>query len=104
MVDDIWDTHSRDDVAERTVLPARWKAGGSHSQDVGDVHDVRYSQRFDGLASKPPSTTDDRFAEFGSQNLVVTVPVGIRGGTWHHEGCVKAKQLRVERMAVGSKT
>jgi hypothetical protein len=45
------------------------------------------------------------FAEFGPQNSVAVVPVEISGGTWHHnEGCVKAKQLRVERVSVGSKT
>jgi hypothetical protein len=37
------------------------------------------------------------------QNLVVVVPVGIICDMWrHHEGCVKAKQLRVERVAVRS--
>jgi hypothetical protein len=31
--------------------------------------------------------------------------VGIGGGTWQHsEGCVKAKQLHVERVTVESKT
>jgi hypothetical protein len=45
------------------------------------------------------------FAEFGPQNSAAAVPVGINGGTWHHsEGCVKAKQLRVERVVVGLKT
>jgi hypothetical protein len=34
---------------------------------------------------------------------VVVVPTRIRGGTWHHhEGCIEAKQLRVERVAVRS--
>ena len=45
------------------------------------------------------------FAEFGPQNLAAAVQVGIGGGTWHHsEGCVKAKQLREERVDVESKT
>jgi hypothetical protein len=43
------------------------------------------------------------FARFGPQNSVVAVLEGIGGDTWHHsEGCVKAKQHRVERVAVGS--
>jgi hypothetical protein len=33
----------------------------------------------------------------------MVVPAGIGGSTWcHHEGCVKVKQLRVERVAVKS--
>jgi hypothetical protein len=45
------------------------------------------------------------FTEFGPQKLVVAVLAEIRGGTWrHHEGCVVAKQLCVERMAVRSKS
>jgi hypothetical protein len=56
-------------------------------------------------ASKPPSATNVRFAKFGPQNSVATVLVGIGGDTWHHnEGCIEAKQLHVERVAVRSKT
>jgi hypothetical protein len=45
------------------------------------------------------------FAEFGPQNSAVVVPEGTDCGMWcHSEGCVKAKQLRVERVVVGSKT
>jgi hypothetical protein len=45
------------------------------------------------------------FAEFGPQNSMTAVLVGIGGGMWHHsEGCIKAKHLCVECMAVGSKT
>ena len=45
------------------------------------------------------------FAEFGPQNSAAAVPVEIGGDTWHHsEGCAKAKQFRVERVAVESKT
>jgi hypothetical protein len=52
-----------------------------------------------------PALRMSGFAEFGPQNSEVAVPVGIGGNTWHHnEGCIKAKQLRVERVAVGSKT
>jgi hypothetical protein len=45
------------------------------------------------------------FAEFGTQNLAVVVLEGTDGGTrrdrgWH----IKAKQLRVKDVAVGSKT
>jgi hypothetical protein len=46
-----------------------------------------------------------RFAEFGPQNLSAAVSEGTSGGTWRHSaGCVKAKQLCVERVTVGSKT
>jgi hypothetical protein len=45
------------------------------------------------------------FPKFGPQNFAVAIPEGIGGGTWwHNEGCVKAKQLRLDRVAVGSKT
>jgi hypothetical protein len=47
------------------------------------------------------------FAEFGPQNsaVAVAVPEGTGGGTWRdHGGCVKAKQLRVKGVAIGSKT
>ena len=45
------------------------------------------------------------FAEFGPQNSAVAVPEGTGGGTWRDRGgCVKAKQLRVKDVAVGSKT
>jgi hypothetical protein len=45
------------------------------------------------------------FAEFGRQNSAVAVPEGTGGGTWRDRGgCVKAKQLRVKDVAVGSKT
>jgi hypothetical protein len=45
------------------------------------------------------------FAEFGPQNLAVAVPEGTDGGTRRDRGgCVKAKQLRVKDVAVGSKT
>jgi hypothetical protein len=45
------------------------------------------------------------FAEFGPQNSAVAVLEGIDGDTQHHsEWCVKAKQLRVEHVAVRLKT
>jgi hypothetical protein len=40
MVADIWDTHSREDVAERAVLPPRSRTRGTRVQDVGDAHAV----------------------------------------------------------------
>jgi hypothetical protein len=39
------------------------------------------------------------FTEFGCK-FGDAVPTGIEGGTWSHEGCVEAKQLRVEHMTV----
>jgi hypothetical protein len=45
------------------------------------------------------------FVEFAPQNSAMVVLEGISGGTWHQSGgCIEAKQLRVERMAIGSKT
>jgi hypothetical protein len=50
-------------------------------------------------ASKPSST------EFGPQNSTVVVPERTGGGTRRDRGgCVKAKQLRVKDVVVGSKT
>jgi hypothetical protein len=45
------------------------------------------------------------FAEFGPQNSAMAVLEGTGGGTWRDcKGCVKAKQLRVKDVAVGSKS
>jgi hypothetical protein len=45
------------------------------------------------------------FTEFGPQNSVSAVQEGTGDGTWQHdEGCVKARQHRVEHVAVRSKT
>jgi hypothetical protein len=45
------------------------------------------------------------FPEFGPKNSAVAVPEGIGGGTRRDRGgCVKAKQLYVKDMVVGSKT
>jgi hypothetical protein len=68
---------------------------------------MRYATH-DGLVVDPRKTTQHYgqrvFDRVWTQNSVVAVPAGIRGGTWHHrEGCIKAKQLRVERMTVRSK-
>jgi hypothetical protein len=45
------------------------------------------------------------FAEFGPQNTAVAILEGTSGGTRRDRGgCVKAKQLRVKDVAVGSRT
>jgi hypothetical protein len=45
------------------------------------------------------------FAELGPQNSVAAVLEGTSGDTWRDRGgCIKAKQLRVKDVAVGSKT
>jgi sarcosine oxidase delta subunit len=45
------------------------------------------------------------FAQFGPQNSVMAVPMGIKDVMWsHHGGCVEAKHLRVERMTIRSKS
>jgi hypothetical protein len=41
-------THSREDVAERAMLSAWSRTGGTHIQDMGDAHMLRYSRRFGG--------------------------------------------------------
>jgi hypothetical protein len=49
--------------------------------------------------------TYNGFPDFGPQNSMVAVPEGTGGSTWRDRGgCVKAKQLRVKDVAVGSKT
>jgi hypothetical protein len=48
-------------------------------------------------------TTSFRYDRVWPQNSSVAVSVGIGGGTWrHHEGCIEAKQLHVEHVAVRS--
>jgi hypothetical protein len=45
------------------------------------------------------------FAEFGPQNSAVVVPEETGGGTQRDRGgCIKAKQLHVKDVVVGSKT
>jgi hypothetical protein len=45
------------------------------------------------------------FPESGPQNLVGVILAGLRGGMWRcREGCIKANQLRVERVAIRSKS
>jgi hypothetical protein len=57
---------------------------------VRDAYAVRYSQLFWWLSLK----TTWRYGRVVSPSL-------IRGVTWHHwEGCIEAKQLHVERLAV----
>jgi hypothetical protein len=44
------------------------------------------------------------FPEFGPVNSIMTISAGIGGGMWHHnEGCIEAKQLHVECVAIRSK-
>jgi hypothetical protein len=62
----------------------------------------------DGLVVEPqnhPALWMVGFAEFGPQNTATAVLEAIDGSTWRHsEGCIKAKQLRVERVPVKSKS
>jgi hypothetical protein len=47
----------------------------------------------------------DGFVEFGPQNSAAAVLEGTSGVRWHYRGgCVKAKQLRVKDVVVGSRT
>jgi hypothetical protein len=72
---------------------------------VEDTHAVQYSQRVWWFGpQKHPTLRMASFAVFGPQNSVVAIPKGTGGGTWRHsEVCVKAKQLRLKRVAIGSK-
>jgi hypothetical protein len=95
------DTHWREAVAERIMSPAWSRTSETRGQNVGDVHAVCYSWRFCGWASKPPSAIDGRFYWLWASKLSGAGQEGIEGGTWrHHEGCIKAKQLHVNHVAV----
>jgi hypothetical protein len=73
---------------------------------VEDVHEVRCSRHVWWFGPQNHSALRmPGFAEFGPQNSAVAVPEGTGGGTRRDRGgCVKAKQLRVKDVAVGSKT
>jgi hypothetical protein len=73
---------------------------------VKDVHEVRCSRQVWCFGSQNhPALRMAGFAEFGPQNSAVVVPKGTGGGTrYDRGGCIKAKQLRVKDMVVGSKT
>jgi hypothetical protein len=73
---------------------------------VKDVHEVRCSRQVWWFESQNhPVLRMAGFAEFGPQNSAVAVPKGTGGGTRHvRGGCIKAKQLRVKDVVVGSKT
>jgi hypothetical protein len=71
-----------------------------------DVHEVRCSRQVWWFGPQNHQALRiANFAEFVPQNSVVAVPEGTGGGMWRDRGgCVKAKQLRVKDMAIGSKT
>ena len=73
---------------------------------VEDVHEVRCSRQVWWFGSQNhPALRMAGFAEFGPQNSAVAVPEGTGGGMrCDHGGCVKAKQLLVKDVVVGSKT
>jgi hypothetical protein len=85
---------------------AQSRTGGTHVPDVGDEHVVHYSWRFWWLSLKTTQRYGQRvFDRVWRQNSVVVVPAGIEGSMWrHHKGCIKAKQLRLERVAGRSKS
>jgi hypothetical protein len=72
---------------------------------VEDVHEVRCSRQVLWFGPQNhPALRMAGFAEFGPQNSAVEVPEGTGGGTRRdHGGCVKAKQLCVKDVVVGSK-
>jgi hypothetical protein len=73
---------------------------------VEDVHEVRCSRQVWWFGpQKHPALRMAGFAEFGPQNSAVAVLEGTGGGTRRDQrGCVKAKQLRVKDVTIGSKT
>jgi hypothetical protein len=73
---------------------------------VEDVHEVQCSRQVWWFGPQNhPALRMVGFAEFGSQNSAVAVPERTSGDTrLDRGGCVKAKQLRVKDVAVGSKT
>jgi hypothetical protein len=102
---DTWDTHSREDMVERVMLPMRSRNGGICVQDVGDAHAVRYSWWFGGrLLKNHLALWKAGFRPSLASKLSGDSSDGNRIGTWsHHGGCVDAKQLCVERVTVRSK-
>jgi hypothetical protein len=75
-------------------------------QIMEDVHEVQCSWQVWWFGPQNhPALRMPGFAEFGPQNSAVAVPEGTGGGTRRdHGGCVKAKQLHVNDVVVGSKT
>jgi hypothetical protein len=73
---------------------------------VEDVHEVRCSRQVWWFGPQNhPALRMAGFAEFGPQNSAVAVLEGTGGGMrCDHGGCVKAKQLLVKDVVVGSKT
>ena len=73
---------------------------------VKDVHEVRCSWQVWWFGPQNhPTLWIAGLVEFEPQNSVVAVAKGTVGGTRHDRGgCVKAKQLRVKDVAVGSRT
>jgi hypothetical protein len=73
---------------------------------VEDVHVVRCSRQVWWFGPQNhPALRMSGFAEFGPQKSAMAVLEGTGGGTRHDRGgCVKAKQLRVKDVVVGSKT
>jgi hypothetical protein len=87
---------------EWTVLPAWSRTGGTHVWSWRTCTRCGAHDRFG--PQNHPALRMASFAEFGSQNSAA-VPDGTGGGTWcDHRGCVKAKQLQVKDVVVGSKT
>jgi hypothetical protein len=72
---------------------------------VENVHEVQCSRQVWWFGPQNhPALRMAGFAEFGPQNSAMVVSERTSGDTWRDcEGCVKAKQLRVKDVAVGSK-
>jgi hypothetical protein len=73
---------------------------------VEDVHEMRCSRQVWWFGPQNhPALQIAGFAEFEPQSSATAVPEGNDGGTWCDcGGCVKAKQLHVKDVVVGSKT
>ena len=56
---------------------------------------------FSGCTAKPTSSTVHWFCQIRASKSSDAAPTGIKGDTWrHHQGCIKAKQLHEECVAI----
>jgi hypothetical protein len=101
-------SHLGTPIGERTwwcgsCRPIRlWTAG--HMSVTWGTHGVRYPQSFGGWVSKPLIMIVRRFHSVGISKFDGVVPKRIRGDTCHHRGgCIKAKQLCEDSVALRSK-
>jgi hypothetical protein len=89
-VADAWDTHGHEDVVEWIMSSARSRTGGTHVQDVGDVHVVCYSWLFQWLS-------------FKTTQLLVLLSLGLKTRRCGSDGNQK-RHMALRRMRRGEET